>query len=232
MALKPVDKPEMVYTVPPLQPSLFASVESGRLIEDGLRAKASGLEREGRLDILLGKLNKFQGYRKRVVDILERVAGDDDAFKITLDTLAYARRRDPDEARYEQFSHTLERIEHCMKGGSLPLGKMQDLLGIGVEFTSLTSYFDDKTIQKHRNWINGGGMYVDFMDDFEFPKTRGGLLAELHGFGASEAALDGGSFPIEDVVDMRVLKGMYAGRKRNAIAEERRRGRFLNTNDW
>lgn len=231
MTHKPVEKPdEGVYRIPTVQPSLFGGVEGGRFLEDELRGRARSLGREDRFNILLSALDRNQDFKERVVKVLERVQGDDEAFRVTLDTLAYARRRDSNPSTYGEFKHTIRRLERCIEEGSLPIGKMRDLLEVGLAFDVVNYYATDEIIQKERNWVNGGERSLDGRIDIDFP-SRGDLIAQLNGMQILHVHVGGRDITLAEASES-VLMGVYASRIRSSRARERKAQRFLNTNDW
>ena len=230
MTIKPVE-PGAIYNVPSLQPSLFKAVEGTRLIEDEVRAKSRGLKRDKRCTILLDALNKHPDTKDRVLEIIDRVKGNDEAFRTTLDTLAYARRRDAVVEGRDLFTPTMDRLESCIKRGSIPIQRMKDLLEVGMVFDAVSYHLPEKSIQMERNWINGGERSLDGRVDIEFPLSTESLVHELQSMGISRVHVRGDSTPVENA-DKSVLMGIYASRIRSVMASERKAERLLTKGDW
>jgi len=234
---KPAEKlQEGFYRIPQLQPSLFTAVEGDRLLEDGMRATAERLERSQRFSILMGALARKPGIKQRVLKVLEHMEGSEEAFKATLDTIAYSRRRDVDSGRYNGLSDTLDTLEKCIAKRLLPVSHMKDLLHVGVVFeesvynASITPSEMASIIQEERNWINGGEKTLDGRADIFFPSDDS-MIAFLQNNGVPAVQTKSGVVPIENAPP-ETLMAVYASKMRSEKAAERRKERFLTTNDW
>jgi hypothetical protein len=227
------------FRLPPVQPGLFDLVEKGRLLEDELRAKAGRLERSRRFEILFDTLEDRTGLKERVVRVLDRVKGDDDAFAVTLDNIAYARRCDAGQQPAVALAGTVGKLEGCVENGIMPVRQMRELLEAGISLDkTFFSYhdgkylFNDAGIAAERNWVNGWDKRPEKWMHIEFP-PRDGLVDELHDMGQSTIHdwRTSSEVPLESAEE-RVLHAVYADRLRARRADERRKERFLTTDDW
>jgi hypothetical protein len=251
MAHRKIQKPGeegRQYAVP--QPLLFGGTLDTQTAEEQLRVRARQFDREKRLNLLLSQVRSREGFvgpgplEKRIVKILDRVMEGDDAFRITLDAIAYARKRhseeaieytrqrrspDPDtalEARppSDILGETVGFIEKCMDKGSLPVGKMEELLKVGLVFNSKTNAFSAEAIEEQKKWLNARDEGV------EFP-VRGELEDYLQAVGLQKVSSEGGDMSISRA-PLKVLQAIYAKKMREPKSNERKAKLFLNTNDW
>jgi hypothetical protein len=227
------------YHIPPMQLDLFGGVERTRLLEDGLKTKAERLERERRFSVLFGALEGKSALKDKVVAVLDRVKGDDDAFTATLDTLAYARRCDPDQQQLPAFTGAVEKLEKCVEHGIMPVDRMRSLLNAGISFNQELFmfvggryYFDEAGIQAEKNWLAGWDKGPEKRMQIDFPPKEN-LERLLRDMGQSEVSIwkTGATVPVEEAEE-RVLRAVYVDRLRAKRSAERRAERFITTNDW
>lgn len=227
------------FRMPQAQPGLFDRVEGLRLLEDELRAKAGRLERSKRFEVLFDALEDRAGLKERVVKILDRVKADDHAFAVTLDTIAYARRCDESQQPAVALVGTLGKLEKCVAYSVLPVHQMRELLESGISLDkAFFSYvdgsyvFNEAGIQAERNWLAGWDKSPEKWIHIDFP-SRDELVDNLHDMGQStiQEWRTGAKIPVESA-DERVLRAVYVDKLRAQRSEERRRERFLTTNDW
>jgi hypothetical protein len=218
-----------VYQVPQFQPSLSAGADGRLFIEDELRGKAAKAGKEERFNILLKALGSKEDFKQRTLEILKRIP-DDEAFLVTLDTLAYARRSDPNPSTYGDYKHALRRVERCIEDGVLPLKKMKDLMEVGLVFNTINFHHTDITIQKERNWVNGGERSLDGRIDVDFP-PKDVIIRSLNALQLFQVHVNGREVPLNEVSES-VLRGVYASRVRSQRSKERKALRFLTATDW
>lgn len=209
------------------------------MLEDELRARAVRLERSRRFETLFDALGGRAGLKERVMKVLDRVKGDDDAFSVTLDTIAYARRCDAIQQPAVSLAGTVGKLEGCVEKGFMPVRQMRELLEAGVTLDrTFFSYhggaylFNDAGILAEKNWVNGWDKEPGKYMHIDFP-PRSELIDELHGMGQMKIHewRTSSDLPLEAAED-RVLHAVYADRLRARRAEERRKERFLTTDDW
>jgi hypothetical protein len=236
----PKDK---VYAVQPYMPDLFEGQMGGRSVEDELRGKARSLNRGDRFDILFKELHKDFNLKGRVEKILKAVKGDkegaDEAFRVVLDTVAFARRRDPnaliltaagtiarDSTKPRILEETVGFVELCIDKGSLPVGRMKDLLAIGFTFNSLSNKLIPENIEKQKRWLKAEDIKIHYPDVSYIVHLLSGPPHSM------TAVFSEGRKVALDEAKPKVLLGVYAGIKRAEEAAKRRHERGLDARDW